>query len=282
MVEEDKINETPSEETPVVPAEEQSAITAEEPVTPEEAPPAKHKYADRLASAYPDKKFDTDEDHDKGMDEYLKDLEGYKEKGKAASKKLVSLFESEPQVGEIVRDMLNGATFREALARHISPEDLVAIEGDPDYEGWTKNKTAREEGAAKQNKFKEEYSANISLSEQAVTAFVESKGMSEEDADAFFQKFDDMIADIHNGKITPEHLEAISKALNYDTDILSATDQGRIAGRNENIVAGKEAVSTKGDGLPAPSRSSDTEDAPVKPNYMDEMVRKTKNRDVFA
>ena len=274
------------DEKEVKPALENEAQAPVEGVeTPEVAPetPTKHKYADRLSKAYPDRKFESDEDHDTGMDEYLKDLESYKEKGKIASKKLVDLFESEPQVGEVVRDMLNGATFREALARHISKDDLEAIEGDPDYEGWSKNKATREEGVAKRKQFEEEYSQNISTSEQAITSFVEKKGYTEQQADEFFAKFDSMLDDFNKGKITEDHLESIMKAFNYDTDVVSATDQGRIAGRNENIVAQKSAAPTQGDGIPRPNKAADeVAQEPAKPNYMSDLVDRTRKKDVFA
>jgi len=276
---EEKNNTETAEEAPQEVAPEE--VTPEE-VAPEEAP-KKHRYADKLSKAYPDKKFESDEDIDKTLDEYLADLESYKEKGKAASKKLVNLFESEPQVGEVVRDMLNGSTFREALARHISPEDLQAIEGDPDYEGWTKNKSAREESIAKRRQFEDEYAKNISTSEQAITAFLEKRGMDEAAADEFFAKFDAMLTDINNGNISEEHLQSIAKAFSYDNDVLAATDQGRIAGRNENIVAQKEASPVIGDGMPRPNKAADeiTQTA-TKPNYMDDLVNKTRKRDVFA
>lgn len=277
MADEKKINtDTPVDETPIPAA------------VPEETPPAeeaavKHKYDDRLAKAYPDKKFATDEQRDAAMEEHLNDLEGYKEKGQVSNKKLIELFEREPAAGDVVRDCINGMTFREALARHLDPADLTAIEGDPDYEGMAKNKTEFAEKSAKNKEFQDTYAKNISTSEQAVTAFVEKKGMDEAAADAFFQKFDGMLDDIKNGKITEAHLEEIAKAFSYDTDVVAATEQGKIAGRNENIVAKKEATTATGDGLPRPTRSAqEPEPAKHAPNYMDEMVAKTKKKDAFA
>jgi hypothetical protein len=258
-------------------------VTPEE-VTPEEAvPPAKHKYADRLSQAFPEREFKTDEEHDAGMDELLTDLTGYKDKGQSTNKKLIAMFEAEPQVGEIVRDCINGATFREALARHVSPDDITAVEGDPDFEGWSKNKTAREEGQASKQKFADDYAKNISTSEQAVTAYVEKQGLSPEDADAFFGKFDEMLDNVSKGIITEANLDAWMKALNYDSDVIAATEEGKIAGRNENIVAKKEAPAVAGDGLPRPTRTSQEEDqAAPAPNYMESLVNKTKKRDQFA
>lgn len=265
----------------VTPEPSAEGIPAPE-VTPEPEP-AKHKYSDRLAKAYPDREFKSDEEHDAGMEELLDDLTNYKDKGQSTNKKLIAMIEAEPQVGEIMRDCINGATFREALARHVSPEDLIAVEGDPDYEGWSKNKTAREENVASKQKFADEYAKNISTSEQAITAYVEKQGLDETQADAFFQKFDDMLDNINKGIITEEHLDAWMKALNYDSDVIAATEQGKVAGRNENIVATKEASTKTGDGIPRPNRSSgDESETTPTPTYMDDLVKKTKQRDQFA
>ena len=245
------------------------------------APPL--KYADRLSKAYPDKEYKTQDEHDAGLDTYMNDLEGYKERGKAANKKLIALFEAEPAVGDVVRDMMNGATFREALAKHISPDDITAIEGDPDYEGWNKNKNDREANLEKRKADQDNYAKNITISEQAVTSFVEKKGLSPEQADEFFEKFDSMLSDIDTGLITEEHLESIMKAFSYDTDMSDANEQGKIAGRNENIIAKKATPGMNGDGLPRPTRSAQEQAAPnVAPNYMDNLVNKTRSKDVFA
>ena len=203
--------------------------------------------------------------------------------GKSTNNKLISMFEAEPQGGEIVRDCINGCSFREALARHVSPEDLTAVEGDPDYEGWSKNKADREAGVADKQKFADEYAKNIGTSEQAITAYVEKQGLDEAQADAFFQKFDDMLDNINKGIITEEHLDAWMKALNYDSDVVAATEQGRTAGRNENIVAKKETAAKTGDGIPRTMQnSSEANPAQADLGYMDKLVNHTKKRDQFA
>lgn len=244
-------------------------------VAPETTPPAKHKHADRLAKAYPDKTFATDEEHDAGMDEYLNDLEGYKEKGKSTNKKLINLFEAEPEVGNVVRDMINGATFREALARHLSPEDLTAIEGDPDYEKWNANKTAREDSAAKRRKFEDDYANNIELSQKAVEEFATENNMTEESATDFLSKLDQFIADVNNGNVSKNSLSLFKKALNYDSDMANASEKATIAGRNQNIVASKEAVPATGDGIPKIANSSAVPEVPkAAPDYMSGLVDK--------
>jgi len=291
MAEEEKKEVKTPVEKPVETKEEAPAETAEaepeaqegEALVPEEGIPAeetsKNKYAERLARAFPDREFKSDEDYDKGMEEYLDELEGYKERGTMANQKLIALFESEPQVGDVVRDMINGATFREALARHMSPEDLTAVEGDPDFEGWNKNKAIREESLNKRKAKQEEYAKNLEFSQQAIEEFAKENDMDDESAGKFLARFDSMLADINSGKISKDVLMTIKKAWDYDNDITTAREQGELAGKNKNIVAQKEAAKPKGDGLPKIGGSSVAPQAnKPEPNYIDGLLERTSKR----
>ena len=241
----------------------------------------KHKYADRLSKAFPDREYASDDEYESAMEEYLTGLEGYKERGSSLNKKLLAIFEAEPKIGNVIQDMINGATFREALARHISPDDLTAIEGDPDYEGWNKNRTAREEQAAKRRQFEEEYASNLEMSSQAVKEFADENGMTEEAAEKFLGKIDEMLAAINSGKITKETLLAMKKAFDYDNAVGDAKQTGEIAGRNQAIVASKESAPA-GDGLPKISSSSELpKTEPKKDAWIDDVAGAAKKRQVF-
>lgn len=273
--------EAPAETTEVAPeAQAEEAATPEEGSTEEvseEAP--KNKYAERLSKAYPDREFKNDEDFDKGLEEYLGELEGYKERGTMANQKLIALFEAEPQIGDVVRDLINGSTVREALARHIPLEDLTPLEGDPDYEGWSKNKAAREEGLAKRKAKQDEYSKNLEFSQTAIEEFAKENNMDDDAAGKFLSKFDSMIADINSGRISKEVLATMKRAWNYENDITTAREQGEVAGKNKKIVAQKEEPKPVGDGLPKISGSSEVPQGNVPaPNYIDGLLERTNRK----
>lgn len=244
--------------------------------------PPKHKYADRLSKAYPDRKFEKDEDYDAAMDEHLTDLEGYKERGKAANQKLIALFEAEPQVAEVVRDMIAGATFREALARHISPEDLTAIEGDPDYEGWNKNATDRMARLDKRKKDDEDFSNNISLSDAEITAFATKNEMTEESVQELLGKIDALFQDFKHGKVTQEALDRMQKAFSYEQALKEAKETGEIAGRNTSISEARAADTKVGDGMPKIASSGEIkEPEPKQSDPLGDLVNKVKSQRVL-
>lgn len=305
MADEEKIDElTPEPQPEAVPqaeaeptagaeAEAPGTETAPEEVTEEEvsgeeeapAPepePKRHRFAEKLSKAYPDRKFEKPEDFDAGLDEYLGELEEYRERGQMANQKLISVFESEPAVGDLVRDIMNGATVREALARNFSPDDLVPEEGDPDYEGWNKRKTEREENLRKQRERQEEYNKNLEFSTQAIETFAQENNMDEDAASKFLQRMDAMLADINQGKISKEFLLTLKKAWNYDNDLAKAKEAGTVAGRNASIIAKKEAEKPVGDGIPKVANTSEIpEGQKAKPDYLGSLVDRVTSRDVW-
>lgn len=269
-----KKSEEKAPETKTEPEKEEKEEQKEE--------PKKYKYHDRLVKAYPDRKFESDGDYESALDEHLTDLEGYKESGTKLNKKLIALFDAEPQVSDLVRDMIDGATFRQALAKHISPDELTAEEGDPDYEGYTKNKTAREEAAAKRKEREAQREADLQASIETMQNFAKENNMDETAAEKFYGKIDEMVGAITSGKISKEALIAMQRAFNYEQDLAKAKEEAAIAGRNEKIVATKEEPEKKGDGIPRVNKTS-TENEPKKvpADYMTSLVNKEKERRVF-
>lgn len=248
----------------------------------EEKPP--HKYHERLTKAFPDRTFEKDEDYDAAMDEHLTSLEDYREKGKKANQKLLALFESEPAVGEMVRDMMAGASFREAAARHFSADDFTPTEGDPDYEGWTKNKTEREEKMNKRREFEKTYAANLEAAGKELEAFAKEHNLDAKATDEFLESMEKMLADFNNGKMTKDTFRLMRRAMTYDKDIEDAREEGRIAGRNEKIVAQREKEPDQaGDGLPRPSKSPDSPDGgPGKGGYFEGLRDRMKDRGIIG
>lgn len=253
----------------------------EEAVSEEKKPV--HKFAERLTKVFPDRKFEKDEDYDTALEEHLTNLEGYRERGQKANQKLISLFESDPSIGEVVRDMINGASFREALARHIGPDDLTPTEGDPDYEGWKKNITEREEKAKKRRDFEKQYSDNLDLSYKEIETWAKENNLDENGVTDLLGKIDALLDEINNGKITKDALNRLKKAFDYDKDVQKAEEEGRIKGRNEKIVAKKESPEKTGDGLPRPNKAPDSPKETSKPeiaSYLEGLRRKIAEKEI--
>jgi len=245
--------------------------------TPEKKP---YRWADRLSKEYPDRKYESDDDYENAMDEYLGELEGYRERGRLANQKLISVFDTNPAVGSIVRDMMEGSSARAALARHFAPEDLVPQEGDDDYESWKKNKIEREESLAKRKKRDEDYANNTKATQAAIEEFVTENGMDDAAAGEFLSYIDTHISDIMNGKLSKDLLGMFHKARNYEAEVAKAREIGEIAGKNQKIVAEKEKKPV-GDGLPKPKNTGSGPDKPQRQqSWIDGLRAAAKAREV--
>ena len=246
-------------------------------VTPEKKP---YRWADRLSKEYPDRKYESDDDYDTAMDEYLGELEGYRERGRLANQKLIGLFDTEPVVGSIVRDMLEGSSARSALARHFAPEDLVPQDGDDDIEAWKKNKAEREDRLAKRKKRDEDYANNTKATQAAIEEFVTENGMDDAAAGEFLSYIDTHIGDVMNGKLSKDLLSMFHKARNYEAEVAKARETGEIAGQNKKIVAEKEKEPV-GDGLPKPKNTGSGPDQPQRQqSWIDGLRDAAKKREI--
>ena len=143
--------------------------------------------------------------------------------------------------------MIEGATFREALARHVDPADLSPADGDPDYEGWTKNKTEREAKLAKRREAEAQRERDLAESQAVIDAFAKENNMDDAAAESFLKKVDGMVGAITSGKVSKEALIAMQRAFNYENDITKAREEGSLSERNKKIVAEKEKPEKKGD-----------------------------------
>lgn len=243
-----------------------------------------HRYHDRLSKAFPDRKFEKSEDYDSALDEHLDRLEKYEERGKKVNAELINIFETNPEIGAMLKDIKDGATVRQALARHFDPADLTPEEGDPDYEGWKKNKADREEKLTKRREFETQYANNLKAAEKELDDFMKENKLDDKTMEEFFDKTQAILDDFHNGKITKSLLTTVKRGLSWEADIKAAREEGVIAGRNEKIVAERQKESKEvGDGLPRVGQSSDNPDTSgqQEENYFAELRKRMEERGII-
>ncbi len=214
--------------------------------------------ADRLRKEFPDKEI-TDEDVQKIALEHINTLEDYRTNNREANKKIISVLESEPAIGEMIKDISKGAGFREALSRNVDVENIKPAEGDPDYEAWSTNLTERQKRMQEQDDIRKSLSENRNGSVEAMKEFAKENDLSDDEASEFLTTLDDVLANVYKGKVTKEFLGMMKKALNSKKDIAKAKEAGEIKGRNEQIETKKQEAKPAGDGLPILSSSQTKE-----------------------
>jgi hypothetical protein len=228
------------------------APVMEEGAEQQAAQSASNPFAGRLKKRYPDKEFADDEEVNGALGEYMDELENYQSSTEEANKKLMEVLQEAPELVSIIKDVSQGATFTEALSRHVDVDELKPMEGDPDYDAWNANIETRKKSRAERESRSKMYQENLEMSTAEIKAFKEESGMSEEDTGKFLTALNDLIGEVVDGKLTRKTLARMKKAVDYDMDVQTAAKQGEVAGKNAQIDTMKEKKAKKmeGDGLP--------------------------------
>jgi hypothetical protein len=210
----------------------------------------------------------------------IKELEQKQEKTKEANKAIIEAFEAEPVVAEIMKDIVQGLTIRQAFNKYFDPSDLTVEDGDPDEEDIKKLVKEREKAKKEREDYFKTLDENKKQSEDAVNKFVAEYKLNETDAADFFNKVDKHLMDAYNGKLTKEFFDLMKKGFEYDQKIEAERKAAEIKARNEKIEIEKDKKKTDGDGLPKPAAKTEPKEPKVvkKTGFMGALERYEKSQ----
>ena len=212
-------------------------------------------YRERLKKRYADREFNSDEDWDNAAEEAFAEDEESINVFKDNNKIIDEVIASDKDLAAIIADIVaNHIPFRAAVAKRFAPEDLVAKEGDEDYEYYQKSYEERVATGKEIQRIAQERLKNEDEAYDNIDAFCEKKGYSDDDKKEFIGFINDFYNSLSMRKITPEILQTLDNARHYEEDMASAEESGFVAGKNENIVAKRAEEKNKaaGDGVPVP------------------------------
>jgi hypothetical protein len=242
------------------------------------AAPMTNPFADKAKTAFPDREFASDDEINQAILEKYDELEGYHGKTSELLEKLSDILDAEPAIAAVLKDMIKGATFAEAISRNVDLDEITPIEGEPDYDLWANNLQERQKSKAEKEQQQKTMQENLDFSRAEIAAFAEENGMSNEDASKFLGTVDELVGEVVSGKLTKKTLAKLKKAIDYDMDITQAAEMGEIKGRNAKIEAVRaDASKPKGDGLPTLA-GGQSESTPVEKDYFSEAIDADKKR----
>ncbi|MEE0237621.1 MAG: hypothetical protein UD961_15880 [Bacteroidales bacterium] len=212
-------------------------------------------YRERIKKRYADREFNSDEDWDNAVEEAFAEDEETINVFQDNNKIIDEVIASDKDLAAIIADIVaNHIPFRAAVAKRFSPEDLIAKEGDEDFEYYQKSYEERVATGREIQRIAQERLKNEDEAYDNIDAFCEKKGYSDEDKKAFIGFINDFYNSLSMRKITPEILQTLDNARHYEEDMASAEENGFVAGKNENISAKRAADSNMAaaDGVPVP------------------------------
>ena len=234
-----------------MPETENTSITPEAPAMP--------KYRERLRGRYADANPQTDAEWDdlteRGFAEDEEQLNLFRDNNKVIS----DLLNADKDLKAVVSDMLvNGTPFRAAVVKFFDPEDLIAKEGDDDYDYYQKSVDERRKMGEAFQQRAEQKAANEQEAYDNIDAIAKAKEMTDEEKNGFIAFINGLFDDLMVLKLTPDTLEKLYKAMNYDKDVAEAAETGEMQGKNEAIEATRvrKAEAVAADGVPTPQGGS--------------------------
>ena len=223
---------------------------------PETQKSKRDSYLERLRTKHPDKKFEDDEEIfgqiSDDSDQYDQQMEAYK----GRERKLSDMIGADPRSAKYLVDMANGKDPVVGLVSTFGIE-IKDILDDPDkQEELAEANKQYMERVTKSKELDEEYEKNMEVTLETLRQFQSESGLSDEQIDEAVKFLLGIIHDGVMGKFSQETLDMALKAINHDTDVQAATDEGRVAGRNDKITE-QLRTSQKGDGTqPIAGRNS--------------------------
>jgi hypothetical protein len=191
---------------------------------------------ERLRGKYPEEQFDDDEQLfgriNDDYDQYDSELAGYKER----ESKFSDMFTSDPRSARLMMGWKDGDDPAIALIRLYGQDIKDAIDDPDKQEAIAEANKEYMERVAKEQQYEEEYSANLAESLTLLEKAQQEKGLSDEQIDDAMAWFIGVAKDAMMGKFSPETIEMIIKAQNYDNDVAQAGEEGEVRGKNAKVT----------------------------------------------
>lgn len=206
------------------------------------------QHVERLRKKYPDKQFDDDEalfgQISDDYDQFEQENGTMREREKALS----DMFRADPRSAYFLNDMREGKNPVLGLVERFGP-DIKNVLDDPEMQEQIKEESQKYyERVAKSRQLDEEYEKNMDATLTILSQYQQEKGLADEEIDNICAAWLQIVSDGIIGKLTSETITLIANALNHDTDVAAAQEEGEVAGRNAKIVE-KMRSSKKGDGI---------------------------------
>ena len=227
--------------------------------TLQNAAPALPKYRERLRGRYPEANPQSDQEWDdlaeKAYGEDEERIKNFEDNNKV----IEDLLDSDKDLASVVSEMIvNGTPFRAAVAKFFDPEDLVAKEGDEDYEYYQKSSDERKKMGQEFRERGARRRANEKDAYDNIDKFAEKMAFDAAAKQEFIDFVNNLYNDMGELKLSMQTLEKLYKAMTYDEAVAEAAETAEIDGKNQAIEAArvKKATATAGDGVPTPQGGS--------------------------
>lgn len=196
-----------------------------------------------------DRTYDTDEDVYAKVNEDYDNYDNQISRYKKNEDDLISMFSADPNAASLFVALRDGSkSFISKLFELYGPEVREALDDPEVMEEIAEGSKKYLQRVADSKKYEEEAAKNLKKSMADFDAYVESKGLSDEEAEKLWETYWQVVDDGTVHIMQAPILDMISKGLNYDSDVEQAEIAGEVRGRNTKIEE-KLRKGKRGDGM---------------------------------
>jgi hypothetical protein len=168
-------------------------------------------------------------------------MKKYKEESEANAQIFADAIQDDEELSAVMNDVVNGVPFRVAIAKHLSPEDIVALKEDENYPSYEDAIKERDQRLKDKKAWADKSSGAMNL----INEFASENFADDEDGkNDFFRLLNAII----KADVTKEDLEMLNRGRTHGKDVAAASEAAALKAKNEAITAPKKEKG--GDGLP--------------------------------
>lgn len=162
------------------------------------------------------------------------ELDGYKK----SDEELRNIMERDPRSAQFISDMANGRHPLALMIETVGIDRVKELLEDPvKMEEFIEEHKNYLERVAREKSLGEEYKKNLAESMSLSVKMQAERGLDDAAMKAAMGLVTDIADDAIVGKFSEATLDMALKALNHDSDVANAREEGQITGRNEKIRA---------------------------------------------
>lgn len=211
------------------------AATATEAVT--EAPSKRDAWRSRYKQRFAPEAEEVDTESDEYYDNLTKMADEY-DRMEGNERQMNDLLSSNPSFSDMIRDAKEGRSFFPSLVERFGIDNIrQALEDPAVADELGKANDVYMERVKQENADKEAAQRNFEESALNIEKYAKDHNLTEEQVNDVLVKATDFAKDIFQGKVSPDVIDMFYKSMNYDNDVETAMETGRVQGRNENIAA---------------------------------------------
>lgn len=150
--------------------------------------------------------------------------------------KMLEVFESNPDAASLYVDLARGGTsVLEYLIERYGDDFREALEDPAMRDRIVEAEHKYRENVAKDAELREEAKANLATTLTALDEAAKECGVGEEERDAAFEAFVNMVDDAIRDKVSKDTWIMFIKGITHDEDVEQAGEEGEVRGRNTRI-----------------------------------------------